>query len=363
MKTSLLVIFLLLVSAQSHGQGAARTDMQRHSWAVFSQRSQTNPAQTELTFIDLLSGDRARLTTPGESFSLTANGVIFLDPLSRQVKLAKADGIIRDHPYIKLAPDASHVEWAVSPDLAHIAWSVSRAEGDGLITATWLADVAAGEIRELLVYGPRAGIRLKPLGFGAERHTLYLEAFADGSESHSPYQRRAGLFSLALTEGELFTRALPADPACLCAVGFGGGLMLRLLPNRERKGLDVEVTRLESGERQIVPALSRDGYSEGGAILVSADGKRAVYALSRIEKNASPSEIRSVLALVDIDAGRQRIASSPIPALLQPLGFTDENRAALFTTRRGDVTWKIDLEDGGLIEVADAVYLGVIGDR
>ena len=223
--------------------------------------------------------------------------------------------------------------------------------------------ISAGvEVRELLVYGPRAGIRLLPVGFGADSREIIMEAYAEGSESLSPYRRRSGLFAFTLAENGLVTRALPGEQACFCAVGFRGDLMLRLRPNRALNGLDVEIVHLDSGERRIIPALSPGKYSEGGAILISADGRRAVYALSQLDDKA-PGAVQSALALVDIENGRQRIASGPIPDLLRPLGFTDENRAALITTRRNDVTWKIDLEDGRLLEIADAVYLGVIADR
>ena len=364
MRLTLQVILTFLLAAGAYGQDVEQPDLRQHSWDVFLKRDAAAPGRAELIFIDLLSGEESRLAATGDGFALTASGVVFFDRLARQVKLAKADGIIRDHPFIKATANTHRVDWAVSSDLRHIVWTLSRrVEDQGLITATWLADVAGGEIRELLVYGPRAGIQLLPVSFGAHSRQVYMEAYADGSEALSVYRRRAGLFSLTLDDGELVTAALPGDQACFCAVGFGAGSMLRLRANQERDGLDLEIYHIASGEGRVIPAIAPGDYHEGGNIVVSADGRRAVYALSQLDDPAGePAEIRSVLVDVDIENGSQRVASPALRGLIRPLGFTDEKRTALLTTGEG-YTLKLDLEDGRLVEVADAIYLGQIGDR
>ncbi len=364
MKPLPLVLLILLLAAQTYSQDVIQPELRQQRWDVFVRRGDDNPAETEVIFIDLLSGEHSTISANGEGFTLTDGGVIFLDTGERQVKLAKADGIIRDHPFIHINAETQRVDWAVSQDKDWIVWSVSREiEGGQLITATWLADVAGSEIRELLVYGPREGIQLLPIGFGASQREVLMEANALGSDGLSPYTRRTGLFALALAEGELETRALPGDPSCFCAVGFGANLMLRLAPNRELNGLDVEIYDLAGGERQVIPALSRGNYREGGNILISADGKQAVYALSQVPAAGGEDEIRTLLIHVDIEVGRQRIASSPIPDLIRPLRFGAENRVALIAMGQSDATYKIDLEDGRLVEVAEALYLGQLGDH
>lgn len=365
MKPLPLVILILLLAMRSYSQDVIQPELQQHRWDVFTKGNAENPSLTDLIFIDLLSGERSTLSATGERYTLTDSGVIFFDTNERQVKVAKADGIIRDHPFITVNAETRRVDWAVSEDQDRIVWTVSRQVEDGrLITATWLADVAGTEIRELLVYGPRDGIQLLPIGFGAGGSEIYMEAHAFGSEGLSPYTRRTGLFALALAEAKLSTRALPGDQSCYCAVGFGANLMLRLAPNRELSGLDVEIYPLDGGAPQVIPALSRGNYSAGGNILLSADGKQAVYALSQVGEGADElDETRTVLIHVDIENGRQRIASSPIPGPIRPLSFAEDNRVALFTLGQHDATWKLDLEDGRLVEVADALYLGQIGDH
>ena len=362
MKRFLLVILILLLNLPSYSQDVIGADLQQHLWDVFTKRNAANPSLTDVIFVNLLSGDQSTLSAPGERFTLTNSGVIFFDNVERQVKLGKADGIIRDHPFIIVNSETHRVDWAVSADREWIVWTISRRVEDGqLITATWLADVAGAEVRELLVYGPRAGIQLLPIAFGEDQREVFMEAHAFGDDGLSPYRRRTGLFSLVLSEDELVTRALPGDQSCFCAVGFGANRMLRLAPNRELGGLDVEIYRLDGGEPLVIPALSRGNYSEGGNILLSADGTQAVYALSQVGEGADEgTEIRTVLIHVDIENGRQRIVSSPMPGPIRPLSFGEENRAALIAIGQRDSTLKVDLEDGRLIEAAAAVYLGQI---
>lgn len=364
MKSYLVVILALLHTVSAFGQDNAQPELQLHSWDVFTKRNTENANLTDVIFIDLLSGDQSAFSAMGERFTLAKTGVIFYDSAERQVKLGKADGVIRDHPFIHLTAESHRVDWAISDDKEWIVWSISRQVDDGqLITATWLADVAGTEVRELLVYGPRDGIQLRPIGFGENHSEIFMEALALGSEGSGIYTRRTGLFALALPDDELVTRALPGDQTCFCAVGFGANLMLRLAPNRASNGVDVEIYAMDSGDKQVVPALSRGNYSEGGNILVSDDGKQAVYALSQVGAAGERGAIRSVLVYIDIESGRQRIAGSPIAGPIRPFAFSEQNRAALVAAEQSGETLKVELEEDRLVNVADAIYLGQIGEH
>ncbi|MDE2775308.1 MAG: hypothetical protein OXI77_05125 [Chloroflexota bacterium] len=367
MKLFLILISILLLVSQSYSQDDIGADLQQNRWDVFVKRNDADPSRTDVIFINLLSGDETTLSAPGERFTLTSGGVIYFDLAERQVKLGKADGIVRNHPFIIANSETRRVDWVVSEDREWIVWTISRQVADGqLITATWLADVGGAEVRELLVYGPRDGIQLLPIGIGKDLREVFMEAHAFGSERLSAYTRRTGLFALVLADDGLVTRALPGDQSCFCAVGFGANVMLRLAPNPAKGGLDVEVFRLDGdgGDPQVIPALSRGSYSEGGNIVLSADGKQAVYALSQVGGAADEDvEMRSVVIHVDIENGRQRIVGSPLPGLIRPLRFGAENRAALIALEQHDRTLKVDLEDGRLIEVAGAVYLGQLGEH
>ena len=85
--------------------------------------------------------------------------------------------------------------------------------------------------------------------------------------------------------------------------------------------------------------------------------------MSQVRKVAGEQdEIRTVLVHVDIEEGRQRILGSPIAGPVRPLGFSEGERVALLA-REERATAKIDLEDGRLVTVADAIYLGQLDDR
>jgi len=169
MRRLLLLILILLPAAAVFAQDSAQPALQRQSWDVFIRRNTVSPLLTDLIFLHLLTGDQSTISAFGERFTLTESGVIFYALDEEKVKLAKADGIIRDHPFINVTSGTHRVDWVASKDKGQIAWTISRKVGDGqLITAVWLADVAGAEIRELLVYGPRAGIQLLPVAFGAD---------------------------------------------------------------------------------------------------------------------------------------------------------------------------------------------------
>ncbi|MCY3832283.1 MAG: hypothetical protein OXG85_04655 [Chloroflexi bacterium] len=362
----ILIVTLVFIRAISlSAQDIAQPELRLQSWDVFVKRSAESPLPADLIFVNLLTGAQTAISANGERFSLTQGGVIYFDLDNRQVKLAKADGIIREHPFINAARDTHSVDWIISNDKRRLAWSIVRKiEDDQRITAIWLTDAAGAEVRELLVYGPREGLQLRPVAFGADYSQLFVEVYADDSESFSPYLRRSGLFALSIGEGEVTARNLPGDQTCFCPVGFGAGSMLWLAPSQALTGLDVEIFNLESGVSQLVPALARGNYRDAGNILVSADGKQAVYALSQVRNFASDhAEIRTVVVQVDLENGLQRIASRPIADLVRPLHFTENDRAVIVTLEGSDRTLKVDLQDGRLIDLAEATYLGRLDDH
>ena len=357
---ALVAAFALTITAS--GQENIQPDLQGHSWDVFIRRAADDPDATEIIFVDLLTGASSRVSANGESHTLTSTGVMYVDQADGGIKLAKADGIIRDHPFINSARRDERIDWALSADRARIAWTTARkTDDDQLVTSVHVADMAGVDVRELLVYGPRPGIRLLPVAFGFDEMELLMEVRADGAGDRTPYRRSSGLFALNFAGDQAATRALPGEQSCFCAVGFGNDIMLRLAPNPETMGNDVQIHRISDGSAEVIPAVSRGNYSEAGNLLVSPDDSQAIYALSQIINHAGPEmTIRTVLVLVDLQNLRQRILGSPMPALLQPLSWTEDQSAVIFTTDDASASWKLDLATGQAIKVADAVYLGML---
>ena len=325
-------------------------------WEVFLRRGETAESFA-LSFINLLDGEMTSVQVSGDNFSLTQEGVIFLDSEGGAVMLASSDGSVRQHPFITLAADAARIDWVVSADGRRIAWTIARQLDDGaLATTTWLADSDGANLRELLADRPRAGIRLLPVAFRNGRDQLIMEARADEDPTASPYIQRAGLFALDFSGGDLESRSLPGDQTCYCAYTFGADVMLRLRPALDG-GFAAEVFALDSGETRVIPPPPPDGnYPYAGNLLLSDDQSLAIYALSRIDEDSGA--VRSLLARIDLQAAQQEIVSRPIPALARPIAFSEAKSALLFTIAGESGAWKLRLADGHIVKVADAAYLG-----
>lgn len=352
-----LLLTLLLLGCTCLVQAQAVPPAQR--WDVFLLRDPLHADSATLTFINLLSGEATEVEAKGSRFSITTSGVIYLDNEDKAVKLAQNDGTIRKHPFIDFVPGDHSIDWIVSADGARIAWTIARQLGDeSLTTSTWLADSDGDNLRELLVDRPRTGIRLLPVAFRPQSQQLIMEVRAAEVVEAGPYMLRTGLFVLDFANGEVVSRQLPGEQDCYCAFGIGADVMLRLTRTGVG-GFAAEVFALESGQAGVIEALPVADYPYAGNLIVSADDSIALYALSQAEGAAGAGgEFRTVLARIDLIAARQEIISRPVPAVVRPLAFSEDNSALLFTTASEGGTWKLRLADQAIVKVADGVYLG-----
>lgn len=365
MRHLLLAIAVFLTAFIISGQGDLRPDLSSQSWDVFIKQGAENPSETSVIFIDLLTGDSIAVVTAGDRHTLIDGAVLYFDQAEQQVKLVKPDGIIRDHPFVVLDSSDLRIDWAVSADGRRIAWAISRkSDNEQLTTTLRVADAAGTEIRDLLIYGPRSGIRLVPLAFNETGETFYVEVHADGTADAGAYTRRSGLFALDFSADHVATSALPGDRTCFCAVGFAENVMVQLGQRGGSAGTQLEIYELGTGAMRVVPPVSLGSYNEAGNILVSADGNMAVYALSQITGfTAEQQEVRSVIVLADLANAKQMVINYPMSALARPISWTEGNSAVLLTQEGSGATWKMQLDDGETVKVADAVYLGMLGDR
>ena len=364
MRICLLTLIILLGAIPVFGQDATGLGIQGHSWDVFLRAGASSPGQTEVIFLDLLTGESDSFTTTGERHTLLADAVLYFDHSDHQVKRIKPDGVIREHPFITMTSADYRLDWTVSKDRRQIAWAVSQRAADQMLTTSiMLADNSGSQIRQLLVYGPRPGIRLLPVAFGADGTTLYIDVHADGAELATPYTRRSNLFVLDFGGAGVVTQLLPGEAACFCAVGFGKDLMLRLAPSGEPDSTQVEIYNIRSGAARVIAPVARGDYNEAGNLLLSPDDALAIYALTRASGfRAAEQELRTVLVLADLVNARQRVLGDALPALARPIRWTEGNSAVLFTLEGHDGVWKLRLDDGATVKVADATYLGMLNE-
>lgn len=346
----LLVFSSLAAAAQAQDTGRAIQ--------VFVQQGQPDTLQ----FVDLLTGETTRVEVSGERYTLFGRAVMFYDPIANRVMLATPDGRVRNHPFIQPLVNSRRIDWLISGDGKQVAWTVTAAQPDGqLLTRTQIAGVDGSSPREALIDGPRAGVRALPVAFSPDYRILYMDYQPDGIGDVTPFQQYAGLFEVDLETGD--TALLPGEPGCFCGAGLAFGWLLRLAVTNDLSGFDVIVTNLAAGTDDRIPALTLDGYTQAGGVLIAPDSTRAVYALAQVSNFGGANQsVRTVFALVDLVERTQTALTQPLANFVEPLGWSEDGTALIVTSAdpNNDGTWKVDLADGRITRVASATYLGTL---
>jgi hypothetical protein len=326
-------------------------------WQVFLQRELE--AGDRLTFVESITGEVVTLSVTGERYTLTGDSVLYFDREAGRMMLARPDGSAQAHPFIQPNPLTRRIDWIVSPDQQRIAWTLTSGTPNALITETTVAGVDGTDPRRIMVDGPRDGIRALPVAFSPDQGSLYMDFQPDGLADFTPFPQYGGLFALDVTSGA--QRFLAGEPGCFCGAGFGAGLMLRLQVAPDLSGFNLIVHNLAGQVQQSIPAVSLRDYTQAGDVVISPDGRRAVYAVAQIRNFGGPDQaVRTVFVLVDLERMTQIALTDPITTFVEPLAWTEDNTAILLTSRQRDGTWKISVTDRVLERIADATYLGML---
>ncbi|NDJ61530.1 MAG: hypothetical protein GYB67_10415 [Chloroflexi bacterium] len=358
-----LMVLALLIAGVSplHGQPEVRAP---RPWQVFLVRDLGAPERGRLVFVDLLTGDETITPVAGSRFTLTPDAVLFYDHDTDRVRLATADGSVRDHPFIQPQADTRRIDWIIAPDRDRIAWTMTSGSSTALTTITSVAGIDGRGRSVALTDGPRDGIRAFPVAFSGDLRTLYLDYQPDTIGDITPFRQYAGLFAVDVVTGA--TEALPEEPGCFCGAGINGDLFLRLTLAASRSGFDLIVYNLDgggpgSGVGQTVPGLSLPEYTQGGDLLISPDGRRALYALARVRNFGTPNQtIQTIFVLVDLVNLAQTVLIEPINTFVRPVAWTEDNSAVLFTSPNRNGTWKLNIDENALRIVAEGGYLGTL---
>jgi len=368
MKTHLTLLLVMLFTflwvgiIHTDAQDTTQPNFSTQTWNIFIERNSPEETINTLLFVDILTGETISVETQGERYTPLHDRVIYFDTIEQQVKVTDPERTPQNHPFISLPPDARRIDWVVSDDYKSIAWTLTRGNGTTLTTITYIADSEGSNIREILVDGPRDNVRALPVAFSEDNSELFMDTHPDGISQFAPYTQYAGLFALDLTTGDI--ESLPGEPSCFCGAGFGSGMLLRLSLNDALDGFDVNIYSVDGGEPRQISALTRRNYTQAGDVLVSEDGTYAVYALSQVRGFGTAEQIvRTVFILVDLLTLEQEIINNPITTFVHPVAWTEDNTALLFTSNQQNGTWKINLEDGQLVKVANAIYIGRLRNR
>lgn len=313
-----------------------------------------------LTFLNVLTGEPTTYNVDGDRYTVLGDVVLFLDRQSNRVKLLTLDGRTRDHPFIQPVLGGRRLDWLISEDQRLLAWTTTEGSGNALVTRTQVANVDGTDQRNVLVDGPREGIRALPVAFNREGTVLFMDYQPDIIGDLTPFRDYSGLFAVNLTTGE--TGLLPGEPGCFCGAALSGELFLRLSVSSDLTGFDMRVRDLTAQTSTTIPALRLSGFTQAGDVLVSPDATKATYVLAQIENfGAEDQSIRIVFVLADLEAGAQSALGGPITTFVRPIAWTEDNSGLLLTSPIEDGTWKIMLNDGELEQIATATYVGIVG--
>lgn len=349
--------FLLIFHSQPT---FAQLGADAHPLQVFIQRNINAAGVDRLHFVDSLTGESAPLEVNGTHYTLVQRSVMFFDAAAKAVMMARPNGEITPHPFIQPTEQTRRVDWLLSPDGTKIAWTITDGDSPGnLKTTTRIADLDGENQQQILVDGPRDGIRALPVAFSVDNRLLYMDYQPDAIADVTPFQQYAGIFSVEIESKRLVM--LPGEPGCFCGAGIGAGMFLRLKLASDLNGFDVVVTDLAGQVGKTISALRLVNFTQAGDVLISPDGKRAVYGLAQIRNFGGPNEfVQTVFVLVNLTDVTQTALTSPLNQFLQPVEWTETNTAVIFTSPKVDGTWKINLNDGRLNKIASATYLGTL---
>lgn len=340
---------LLLVFSAAAQDEPPPTQASSLAWQVFL------TSGSQLTFVDLLTGDTHNVTVNGEQFTVLQDSVMFYDRARRRVMLAFPDGTLDEHPFIQPGEGISRVDWSLSHDEQTIAWTETGGDPTALTTTTWIAEIDGTDTLQVFTDGPRNGIRAYPVAFNQDETVLYMDYQPNTIGDLTPFRQYAALFAVDLTDGEATT--LPGEPSCFCGADIGADTLVRL--TLAESGFSARIRNLRNGSEITLPPVNT--FTQGGDVLIAPDGRRAVYALAQITAFGTPQQsVQTVIVLVDLLSLTQRPLGSPVDRLLRPIQWTEDDSAVLFVDQQAQTTWKATVSSGAFERVANGLYLGTI---
>ncbi len=319
-----------------------------------------------LFFVDPVTGEMATADVSGERFTVVGGYVLYEDPASGAIFRAWPDGRVEPHPFIQPAPETRALDWVVSPNGEWIAWMLTNDVSGGLQSITTLARSDGTEPRVILTDGPDAFLHAVPIAL-TDDWTFFFDRQPQGMRSFLFYPQYASIFRLDAGGEASRPALLPFEPNCFCGAGISanGAYFARLEKVSDDGGYDIRVWDLAAGIDTFVLTLPTT-YRLAGDVLVSGDGRRAVYSLANnvtLDSAGSGTE-RFMLALVDTGTRQQRpLLSSPLLIPLVPLGWTQDGGGVVLVNPRQDGTWKLNIETGEVRQVAGATWVGLIASR
>jgi hypothetical protein len=236
--------------------------------------------QPSLYFVDVRSGLSSPIAADGTQHTLLAQGVLFQERDSGVAKIAFPDGRIGTFAAIQPAGSGLSVNWVASSNRRWLAWSISRAEGGTLFSDLYISESDGGDRKQPLRMSSTRGLEALPLAVTDDGSKLFYTRQARDPKAYRVFPVAAEIFQLGIADGEL--SALPGEPKCLCGAGFSGDgrFFLRLEATEDGRGFDARLWDLARKTDTLAPE-PRLTHTQAGHVLISRDGKLAVYTSAR----------------------------------------------------------------------------------
>ncbi|MBO9310211.1 MAG: hypothetical protein J7551_10570 [Chloroflexi bacterium] len=338
-----LIIALGLCAGVLSGQLARAAPDSSH-YDVFL-RGQT------VIFADVRTGLSTHVTTNGDQHALIGGGVLFRAADTRTALVALPNGDVALHPYIPRQDEQIVTHWVASANGKWLAWAFTKRTERGTVSDLFVVEGLLGENRMVLHTTSTRGLGILPLSVSDDGAYVF-------------YTRRTDLFEalpsvldlpvenvLRLQTASGDAVPLPDSPNCPCAMAFSSDARRALRLASTPEGIAVSLIEVSAGVEQSVGTLS--GYERAHYAVFSADGKKALFRLSR-----SSGRTRSAIALADFTAREARLVTERLPEPLRPLALTPRADTALLISLNASGTFKLALADGALVRVSNDSYLG-----
>lgn len=304
-----------------------------------------------------------------EEVTLAANGVIFRSPVSPNLQLISPNGNIVNLDFIPQQPEnILRIEWAISPNGRTIAWAELFFQNNAWQASMYVAQIDGSNLRQLPplpvpdTRTPRTRIAMIAVSDNGNRVFFDLEHPTEQRESNDYFINYWSVWAYLNQRGRY--DPLPTDSTvnCFCAaeIGQDSRTFVRLEEPVFGTGYITRFRDLDDIRRDLRLSAFNTQFTQAGNILINATGTRALYTMARQGTNTEEDPLTFALVLADIDDNIHRVVTTTPLQNLQAMAFINGDQEAIVIDTTNNTTYKLNIETGELLPVADLMWLGNI---
>lgn len=297
-----------------------------------------------------------------DSFKPAANGIVFADSNTDQMRLLAVDGSLTTLDFIPqsdIPPLA--LDWVLSENGRMIAWAEITFLDERWQTRVFVAQIDGNNLVQLptppAASQPTLRARLIAVANDGTRLLLDIDhPVADRAEG-ADFDTYSNL-RLYIAETRVYVPVAEAN-SCPCPANAANNLQTLLQLERPiiGNGYILRVWNLNSNTFREVAATDTV-YRQGGNAIISEDGSTAVYVLSQLE--GAGDDATTGIAIVDLINSTQRIVQAARGRNFRLQSVDTSGRFAIAVDLTTAQTFKLDLESGFFEQIADKIWLGTI---